>query len=155
MSILDLDKKLSKNFILNEFIISQVAQRIEIDNTPDYGIIKNLEQLCINVLQPLREQVGVPVFISSGYRSPALNAYIGGSSTSQHKEGKAADLYHPEYNKIFFDIIKNYLPFDQLIWELGDDEYPAWVHVSYNGDNNRKEVLKAYKNRYGIRYDFF
>jgi len=90
-----------------------------------------------------------PIFISSGYRSPHLNISIGGISTSQHCKGEALDLDADGYNYKLFNYIFENLDFDQLIWEFGDDKNPAWVHVSYKIDENRNQVLKAYKDEQG------
>jgi hypothetical protein len=90
-----------------------------------------------------------PINISSGYRSKALNHYIGGSLNSQHCEAKAADIdmdgMTNATNKEVFDFIKDTLDFDQLIFEFGTKDAPDWVHVSYNGAKNRKQVLRALK----------
>ena len=94
-----------------------------------------------SIFEPLREYVECPIYISSFYRSPELNTAIGGSKNSQHCKGEAIDLddvYSKVKNKVFFDYIKENLDFDQLIWEFGDDENPAWVHVSYKEKGNRK-----------------
>ena len=111
--------------------------------TPSQEIIEALTLLTINVLQPAREVVG-PISVSSGYRPLPLNKYIGGSENSQHCKGEAADLIC-EDNAHLFDIIKKHLPFDQLIWEFGNDQEPAWVHVSYNVNSNRGMILRAIK----------
>jgi hypothetical protein len=83
--------------------------------------------------------------VSSGYRNPDLNKKIGGSKTSQHCLGQAADISCGERTVEMYEYIKNNLIFDQLIWEFGTDENPAWVHVSYSSTKNRKECLRAYK----------
>jgi zinc D-Ala-D-Ala carboxypeptidase len=142
--------KLSKNFYLREFVRSQTATRKGIQNFPQPEYIENLKALCENVIQPARESLGKPIFVSSGYRSPELNEAIGGSRTSQHCEGEAADLDYSDNGKLFFEILYNVAVFDQLIWEFGDDLDPSWVHVSYkrNGDN-RRQVLRAYKDKFG------
>lgn len=136
-------QKLSNNFYLNEFTTSQTATRRNIRNDPTISQVYNLRMLCQHVLQPLRDHVAHPIHISSGFRSDILNSLIGGSKTSQHKEGKAADLIHPTDNVIYFEYIKDDLPFDQLIFEFGDQFYPAWIHVSFNQSHNRGEVLRA------------
>lgn len=133
--------QLTKNFSLEELIKSQVAIRRGISNMPNEGQFLNLKLLCDNVLQPLREWYDKPVFISSGFRSLALNAAIGGSASSQHCDGYAADLDVGRDNVTLFTYIKNVLDFDQLIWENGDETNPAWVHVSFCKEN-RKQVLK-------------
>ena len=129
---------LSKDFTLEEFIISQSAERLGYDNTPDEFICFNLSELCNEVLQPLRDLVRLPVIISSGYRSLEANAAVGGSHNSQHMEGQAADFTIPgmSLEKVFNTIFKN-LPYDQLIFEFG-----KWIHVSYNFyEANRKQAM--------------
>ena len=102
-----------------------------------------------NVFEPLRKWVGGPIKINSFFRSPELNKAIGGSSKSQHCEGRAIDIddvYGHKSNAEMFNYIKNNLDFDQLIWEFGTDDNPDWVHVSYvSVDGNRRRCLKAEK----------
>ena len=136
---------LTQNFTLNEMYESTTAIRLGIDNTPSDIVIKNLLLLCKKVLQPLREHMDESIKVSSGYRNPELNKKIGGSKSSQHCLGQAADISCGERTAEMYEYIKNNLIFDQLIWEFGTDENPAWVHVSYSSTNNRKECLRAYK----------
>jgi hypothetical protein len=124
---------------------STTAIRLGIDNTPSDIVITNLLELCEHVLQPLRDHIGESIKISSGYRSPKLNKKIGGSATSQHCFGQAADISCGERTAELFYYIKNNLIFDQLIWEFGDDSNPDWVHVSYSSIKNRKQCLRAKK----------
>jgi len=140
--------KLSKNFSLAEFTKSQAALRLGLDNSPTILDIEALDNLCVNVLQPMRNYFG-PIVINSGFRSPELNKAIGGSKTSQHCDGEAADIECPGHSN--YDIaawISKNLPFDQLILEfytLGEPS-SGWVHVSYkNEDSNRKKILTASK----------
>jgi hypothetical protein len=104
----------------------------------------------------MREHFGVPIAITSGYRSPALNDLIGGSSSSQHSKGEAidvdADVFGGTTNADIFNYLREHTDFDQLIWEFGTNENPAWVHVSYKKENNRGEVLMAYKEKGLTRY---
>jgi zinc D-Ala-D-Ala carboxypeptidase len=139
--------KLSKNLSLVEFTRSQTAKRRGIDNTPDGEHLEAAKKLAENIFQPIREYFGKPIFISSGYRSEALNKAIGGSATSQHSKGEAIDIDmdghgKPTNTEVFYYIKEN-LDFDQLIWEFGDDENPDWVHVSYKKNGNRKQMLKC------------
>lgn len=131
---------LSPNFTLDEFVISQEAVRRGIDNTPPEEIITRLSALCMNILEPVRRALG-PVAITSGYRCPALNAAIGGSSASQHMVGRAADIHVPgrSLEDVYNYIYRNLL-FDQLIREFPPG---GWVHVSYDPQRNRKEGLLA------------
>lgn len=135
------DLQLSKNFWLSEFEKSEKADEYNIDNSVPPEKIPNIKELVRQVLQPARNFLGQSINISSGYRNPRLNILIGGSATSDHPKGKAADLKTYDNKKLFFWIRDN-LEFDQLIWEYGDKNQPEWVHVSYRGDGkNRNEVL--------------
>ena len=133
--------RLTQNFCLDEFTISQEAERHGYRNEPNEKQIENLKLLCVNVLQPLREIIGVSIFINSGFRSFNINAAVGGKFNSQHLEGKAADFIVPSMNLVeVFNIILQKFLFDQLIYEFG-----KWIHVSWNGDKNRNEVLLSKK----------
>jgi hypothetical protein len=133
--------RLTKNFELWEFVVSQTAVRHGLDNTPSAAHIRALKALCENILQPLRDNIKRSIVVSSGYRSPAVNTQVGGSSTSQHCKGQAADFNVSglSVSAIVERIQKLELPFDQLI-----DEYGAWVHVSFRA-NPRGQVLKVRK----------
>jgi len=144
--------KLSPNFDLSEFTKSDYAIRNSINNTPTDDIVKKLELLCVFVLESVREKFGKPVKINSGYRGSALNKAIGGSESSQHCKGEAADIEIIGMdNRQLAKWIMFYLDFDQLILEFYDekekDPNSGWVHVSYvSKDKNRKSVLTAYKD---------
>ena len=116
-----------------------------IDNTPTREAAANLTALVEAVLDPLRERYGYPIYVSSGYRSPRLNKAVGGAKTSQHVSGEAADIYvsSARDRAQLFAMIYYLLPYDQLIWEKGTDEAPAWIHVSYREGNNRRECLRT------------
>jgi hypothetical protein len=137
--------KLSAHFELAEFTRSESAKRHGVSNQPTEEHLANIKVLCEKVLEPIRMKFG-PINISSGYRSKTLNHFIGGSLSSQHCQGKAADIdmdgMTNATNKEVFEYIKNSLDFDQLINEF---DY-AWVHVSYNQGKNRKQVLDASKH---------
>ena len=139
--------RVSKNFALSEMVKSATAERLNVDNSPSDIHLVNLTHLAIHILQPVRDQFGV-ITINSGYRSPALNAKVGGSKTSQHCNGQAADFEsfstpNPDLAKW----IANNLVFDQLILEFYDGVNPnsGWVHCSYNLMGNRKKILTALK----------
>jgi hypothetical protein len=141
--------QLSKNLTLAEVTRSESAKRKGISNEPIAEHLENFKKLAEKVFQPIREHFGVPIHISSGYRSKALNAAIGGSATSQHCSGEAIDIDmdgSTVTNKQVFDYIKDNLVFDQMIWEFGTDKNPDWVHVSYESTGKqRKQILKAVK----------
>jgi zinc D-Ala-D-Ala carboxypeptidase len=139
---------LSKSFTLNELTKSQEATRLGIDNTPNEEHILNLKLLCENVLQPIRDFYGMPLSVSSGYRSAALCEAIGSSSKSQHTKGQAADFeIFGVANKDLADFVVKNLDYDQCILEFWNDNEPnsGWVHCSYNASGNRKQFLKAEK----------
>lgn len=141
--------KLSKNLTLGEVTKSATAIKHGISNKPSGDHLSNLIQIANKVFQPVRDHFGKPIAVTSGYRSKALNDLIGGASSSQHSKGEAldldADVFGGLENWEIFEYIKNNLEFDQLIWEFGSEENPAWVHVSYKSENNRGEVLSAVK----------
>ena len=138
--------KLSKNFSLAEFTKSQTAERKGIDNTPEGKHMDAAVALFEDVVQPVREHFG-PTTINSGYRSPALNDAVGGSITSQHCKGQAADIEVPGVaNADLANWIVENLEFDQVILEFYTKGIPdsGWVHVSYKADGeNRKSILTA------------
>jgi len=139
---------LSKSFTLNELTKSQEATRLEIDNTPNEEHILNLKLLCENVLQPIRDFYGMPLSVSSGYRSAALCEAIGSSSKSQHTKGQAADFeIFGVANKDLADFVVKNLDYDQCILEFWNENEPnsGWVHCSFNALGNRKQFLKAEK----------
>lgn len=133
-----------KYFTIEELTRSDTATAKGIDNTPTPEIKANLERLVDKVLDGLREIYGKPITVNSGYRCPELNKAVGGSKTSDHMNGFSVDITASckKENAILFQIIKDNFDFDQLIWEKGNSEYPDWVHVSYNPNRLRKQVLK-------------
>lgn len=142
-----------KYFSIEELTASTEARSMGIDNTPTPDAMTNLGELVEAVLDPLREKYGYPIHVSSGYRCPRLNKAVGGKATSQHVKGEAADIYvtRPKEMAELFALIYYTLPFDQLIWEKGSDEAPAWIHVSYRrgGDMaNRYQCLRYDGKKY-------
>lgn len=115
-----------------------------------------MQAIAKHIFEPLREWVGGPIKINSFYRNPDLNTAIGGSSKSQHCQGRAIDLddtFGYKTNAEMYNYIKENLNFDQIIWEFGDDNNPDWVHVSYVSDEeNRGRCLKAYKKNGKSKY---
>ncbi len=149
--------KLSENLSLAECTKSLTAKRLGINNEPDEWVTENLRQTAVNVFQPVRDCLGVPIHVSSGYRSPELNKAIGGSVRSQHVEGRALDLDADVFggctNSEIFECIRENVEFDQLIWEFGDQNNPDWVHVSFVYDGlNRGRCLKACRDDQGKVY---
>ena len=139
--------KLSQHFDLSEFTRSESAKREGLDNTPTAEHLENIKILCEKVLEPIRLRFG-SINISSGYRGKMLNHFIGGSVNSDHCVGRAADIDMDDSgsgvtNKEIFDYIKDNLEFDQVINEFNY----SWVHVGYRQGANRKQVLKAVKEK--------
>jgi hypothetical protein len=136
--------RISKNFTLEEFTVSKTVKEKGIRNNPGQTDVVNLCALVHHVLQPLRDAMGHPIKIGSGYRSLALNRAVGGVSNSQHMRGEAADLCIDgdlAKGRKWFAYIRDHLPFDQLIWEH-NAKGSFWVHVSYRADGqNRKQVI--------------
>ena len=148
--------KLSTHLDLSEVIRSDSAKRNGISNMPTGEHIANFMLLAEKIFEPIREHFGVPIHISSGYRSKELNAKIGGSATSQHCKGQAVDIdmdgsTNGVTNADVFNYIKDNLPFDQLIWEFGNEDNCDWVHVSYV-EKPRKQILKAFKMNGATKY---
>ena len=137
--------QLSKHFKLEEMTKSMTATRKGIDNSPGAGDIKNLENVCYEILEQLRAKFDKPITITSGYRSPQLSEAIGSKSTSQHCKGMASDIEIfgiPNIQTAYW--LQNNVDFDQLIMEYYNPDDPAggWVHISYHeSDSNRKQVL--------------
>ena len=137
---------LTKNFALKEMTKSSTAERLGLTNTPTMEHVINLVNLCNHILQPLREEFG-PIRINSGYRGPDLNKAVGGSGTSQHCNGAAADVESSKVsNPDIAHWIEANLDFDQLILEFydGKDPHSGWVHCSYRKDgSNRNKAMTA------------
>ena len=141
--------KLSKNFVLSELTKSNTAKRLGIKNEPTKEHMDNLQVLVRDLIQPIRDGIG-PIRVSSGYRNPELNRAIGGSHKSQHCKGEALDLQFWEMgemnNKAIYDwVLESGIEFDQMINEFDF----AWIHISLKGEDNRKQVLEAYKDEEG------
>ena len=154
--------RLSKNFTLKEFTKSMTATRLGIDNTPNEEHLEAAKALFENCVQKVREHWGI-TRISSGYRSPALNEAIGGSTRSQHSKGQAVDFEcdRADNAEVCQWILDN-LDFDQVILEFytKGDPKSGWVHVSYvSPEENRKRALTAVKKNgkteylLGLQYD--
>ena len=139
---------LTANFTLAEMTKSETALRKGLDNTPGETEIANLKLLCERVLQPVRDHFGKGVKVNSGFRHPEVNAAVGGSRTSDHCQGQAADIEIPGVaNAELAEWIKDNLEFRQLILEFYTPGIPdsGWVHVSYDPADLKKQVLTATK----------
>lgn len=131
--------KISKHISFEEATLSPTALRLGIDNTPNEEILVNMKLVAERCFEPIREFYGKPIKVNSFYRCDALNSAVKGSATSQHTQGKAIDISTgtKSGNKLIYEWAKNNLIFDQLINEY---DY-AWVHISYNKNNNRNQTL--------------
>ena len=146
--------QISKHLTFDECTQSDTADKLGIvNNNPNQSVVENMKLLAEKVFEPIREHFNTPIYVSSMYRGLVLNNAIKGSITSQHCAGQAMDIDMGEKGKPtnfeVFQYIKNNLKFDQLIWEMGTDKNPSWVHVSYSSTKNRGQVLKARKNKLG------
>lgn len=132
-------------FTLKEFLYSKTAGSLGIENVPDFEQVRNLDNLVKYILNPCRQYIGTAIYVNSGYRSKQLNTIVGGSSTSQHMEGKAADIttLHDKADTDLFNFIVDKIDFDQCI------RYKNFIHISYNGKDNRNQVIdKIHKETY-------
>jgi zinc D-Ala-D-Ala carboxypeptidase len=140
--------KLTENFTLSEMVKSETALRQNLDNTPGAAEIANLKVLAEKVLQPIRDHYKKGIKVNSGFRHPNVNAAVGGSRTSDHCKGQAADIEIPGVaNAELAEYIKSNLKFTQLILEFYTPGVPdsGWVHVSYDPGNLKCQVMTAYK----------
>lgn len=151
---------LSKHFTLQDLTVSKIVSRLSPDiqkkqQNPPLSIVDNLRMLAVNVLDPLYEYAvtrGYTVVINSAYRCEEVNNYVGGSKTSDHLYGRAADIefYHRITGKeanghVYLDVVKyvaDNLKFYQMIWEYGDRSKPAWLHIAYRQDNKKRQILR-------------
>lgn len=143
---------ISPNFTLEEFYAnSSTARALHIDNTPSPIIEGNIWALVNRVLQPIRDAYGKPITVTCGYRCNSLNKAVGGSSSSQHLQGAAADIKASRTTnaELFYLILgmidRREIEVGQLIWEYGDMNEPKWIHVSlpYNKKNDIRKAVKV------------
>jgi zinc D-Ala-D-Ala carboxypeptidase len=145
-------KRISKHISYKEAVGSNYAKQKGIKNKPNEEQVENMKLLAKEVFEPLREWVDAPIKVNSMFRSLELNTALKGSKTSSHMKGEAMDITSMggKSNLEMFHWIKDNLEFDQLIWEFGSE--PKWLHVSFNKDNNRKQVLVTKKR--GVYYTY-
>ena len=145
-------KRISKHISYKEAVGSNYAKQKGIKNKPNEEQVENMKLLAEKVFEPLREWVDAPIKVNSMFRSLELNTALKGSKTSSHMKGEAMDITSMggKSNLEMFHWIKDNLEIDQLIWEFGSE--PKWLHVSYNKDNNRKQVLVTKKR--GVYYTY-
>jgi zinc D-Ala-D-Ala carboxypeptidase len=143
--------KFTNHFTIEELTFSEVAARNGLNNQPDAEAIGSLRQLCLTCLEPLRDLIMQPIIVTSGFRSPKVNQWVGGSKNSDHLRGNAADIVCPEIAQpdLFCIIRSTNLPFHQLI-----DEFGAWVHIAFRpGEPIRRQTLRAIKReKAGVDY---
>lgn len=149
-------ERISEHVSYREGVKSNTATRLNIVNIPDSYALSNMSAISIHLFEPLRRWVGGPIKINSFYRSEELNQAIGGSSRSQHCQGRAMDIddtFGHKTNAEMFNYIKDHLNFDQIIWEFGDDKNPDWVHISFiSTAENRGKSLIAYRENGKTKY---
>jgi len=140
------NKQLSPNFTLGEMVASDTAKKKGIDNTPTLLAIMHLEELCKNLLQPIRDAWGKPIKVTSGYRCYKLNLAVGGSPTSAHVFGWAADLKpasgsYEEFERFVVEFLKESgIPFDQVIREKSGKS--RWLHIGFkNGAGKQRKMI--------------
>ena len=145
-------KRISKHISYKQAVGSNYAKQKGIKNKPNEEQVENMKLLAEEVFEPLREWVDAPIKVNSMFRSKELNSAIKGSLKSSHLNGEAMDITSMggKSNLEMFHYIKDNLEFDQLIWEFGKE--PKWLHVSYNKDKNRKQVLVTKKR--GVYYTY-
>lgn len=127
------------NFTISELVKSDTAEKHGLNNTPDINSLDNLLELIFYVLQPLREKLGKPIIITSGFRSVKVNNLVGGVANSEHLYGQAADFVVNGMTpaQVVEFVKKSGIEFNQLI-----NEYDQWTHISFNKGHNKKQVLK-------------
>ena len=138
-------------FTISELCYSDTAKEKGIDNTPPQSVQVNLSLLIHHILNPIRERYGYPIKVTSGYRCPALNAALKGSSTSQHMTGEAADLVPTGGRNDVGAIFRAAIAvggYDQLILEKPNTKSTGWVHVSYSAHQRRGQILYYNGNSY-------
>lgn len=149
----NINKNISRFISYKEATFTQTG----LNNTPNETQLENMIRIAEDIFEPIREHFGKPIIISSFFRSAAVNKKVGGSKTSQHVKGEAMDIDAQILggltNRAIFFYIKDYLLYDQLIWEKGNDSEPDWVHVSLKASGNRKQILKYKNGKYELWKD--
>jgi uncharacterized protein YcbK (DUF882 family) len=137
---------ITKNFTLEELTKSATADRLKINNEPAEQELNNLLVLCRNILQPIRDAYGKPIIISSGYRCAKLNKAVGGSKTSQHVKGEAADIHTTSdtkaSNKALFELILDMVQKDKItVGQLINEYDYNWIHVSLPTKEHKNQIF--------------
>lgn len=155
--------EVTPHFKLYELVRSATAAKHNLEDQfkPSEEIMAALKRTAEAIAEPIRQKIGQPITISSGYRSPTLNRLIGGAKRSDHSFGRALDLQlhlpgGKTNNRLIFEtILELDLDFKQMIWEFGDNQEPRWIHIAYDPENNKRQILKAYKNGGRTAYCIF
>ena len=134
--------KLTENFTLEELISSSTAKIKHIDNTPDSVQLANLQRLCVEILQPIRDRMCGPVTITSGFRSKRLNKAVRGVPTSQHTTGEAADIISGDNKKLWDVICRLVCEGIITVGQLIDEKNLKWIHISLPNDKHRNQILR-------------
>ena len=133
--------QLSENFTLEEFVDSPTAKRFGINNIPGKEQINNLKKLCQTILQPIRNEFGQVITVTSGYRSELLNRKIGGSITSQHLKGEAADIICYD-NKRLWELITSMINKGVIrVGQLINERNLSWIHISLTNTSSVNQIL--------------
>lgn len=158
-SALDQEKKpenISDHITYQEATESETADQLGVKNDPPEEILQVMKVTAAKVFEPLRRFWRCPIWVSSFYRSAEVNRALKGAKNSQHMSGEAMDIDAQVYgmisNRQVFEYLRDNCMFDQLIWEEGTDDEPAWVHVSYKADHNRMEVLRKIRVKGKAKY---
>jgi hypothetical protein len=139
-------KDISEHLTYNQVVYSEIAIRYSLNNIPTEDSIKYIRDLAEYVYEPIYKQFKGKIRVTSCYRCSKVNKLINGSKSSQHQalKGAAIDISSTDSkvtNKQLFDWVLSHLDIDQLIWEYGNTEEPAWVHISFHKDHNRNQVI--------------
>jgi zinc D-Ala-D-Ala carboxypeptidase len=128
---------------------SETAKKLDIENKPPRYAMENMKIIASELFEPLRKEVGHPILVTSFYRCKELNEALKGAENSKHITGEAIDIDSSgnKSNAEIFYIIKNNFDYDKLIWELGDDKNPDWIHISYVKGHNRKLTYQAFRQK--------
>lgn len=138
-----MEGSITNNFSWKELTHSTTAEAKGIDNTPTVDAKAYLVELCVLILQPIRDKYGKGITVNSGYRCKALNKAVGGSSTSQHVKGQAADItVGQKQNKVLFDMIVKMIKDNKItVGQLIDEKNYSWLHISLPTDKHKNEIL--------------
>ena len=137
---------ISKDFSYHEFEKTEKEQYKDKNIITDFSVRNNIKSLVENILQPLRDDIGKPLIISSGYRCPEVNFLVGGKPTSQHLKGEAADVIYDNPYELAKRIVELKLPFDQI------GLYNTFVHISHKRDGNNRGMIFYNKGYSGKRF---